>query len=124
MKLNLFTIATILGFATNTALASICTENSGICVCSGAFPSFTDGGPLRVQKVLVTKAPVSPCRMEGSIRIKMVLLRSMIRLILWWILALKVEVVRLGCLIFVLCEYFDGCRSSCWRSGCSSSDMM
>ena len=43
MKFSLFTIVTILGYTANTALASTCTESSGICVCSGACPSFTDG---------------------------------------------------------------------------------
>ena len=32
---------------TNNAMSSTCTESSGICVCSGECPSFTDGWAQR-----------------------------------------------------------------------------
>jgi len=42
MKLNLFAIVTLLGCASNAVLAFTCSEISGVCVCSGECPSFTN----------------------------------------------------------------------------------
>mmetsp|Transcript_29354 Transcript_29354/g.43137 ORF Transcript_29354/g.43137 Transcript_29354/m.43137 type:complete len:114 (-) Transcript_29354:210-551(-) len=42
MKLNLVALVTILGCTPNAVLASTCSESSGVCVCSGDCPSFTD----------------------------------------------------------------------------------
>mmetsp|Transcript_10135 Transcript_10135/g.16752 ORF Transcript_10135/g.16752 Transcript_10135/m.16752 type:complete len:128 (-) Transcript_10135:257-640(-) len=42
MKLNVLALVTILGCTTNAVLASTCTESSGVCVCSGDCPSFTN----------------------------------------------------------------------------------
>mmetsp|Transcript_16739 Transcript_16739/g.19367 ORF Transcript_16739/g.19367 Transcript_16739/m.19367 type:complete len:130 (+) Transcript_16739:262-651(+) len=43
MKLNLVALVTILGCTTNAQdIANTCTESSGVCVCSGSCPSFTD----------------------------------------------------------------------------------
>jgi len=40
--LNLFAIVSLLGCANNAVLASTCSEESGICVCLGECPSFTN----------------------------------------------------------------------------------
>mmetsp|Transcript_10134 Transcript_10134/g.16750 ORF Transcript_10134/g.16750 Transcript_10134/m.16750 type:complete len:127 (-) Transcript_10134:257-637(-) len=45
MKLNVLALVTILGCTTNAVLASTCTESSGVCVCSGDCPSFTNDWP-------------------------------------------------------------------------------
>jgi hypothetical protein len=44
MKLNLFVFALVilLGCTTSPVLASTCSESSGLCVCSGECPAFTN----------------------------------------------------------------------------------
>jgi len=43
MKFNLFALVTILSCTTNAVVRASCIESSGVCVCSGACPSFIAG---------------------------------------------------------------------------------
>ena len=47
MKINLLALVTIIGCATSTVRANTCVKSTGVCVCSGECPSFTDDWPNR-----------------------------------------------------------------------------
>jgi len=42
MKFNLFALVTILSCTTNAVVRASCMESTGVCVCSGECPSFTE----------------------------------------------------------------------------------
>ena len=60
MKLNLFAIVSLLGCANNAVLASTCSESSGMCVCSGDCPSFTNDWASQSSDI-ISKGAESTC---------------------------------------------------------------
>lgn len=60
MKLNLLAIVSLLGCANNAVLASTCSESSGVCVCSGECPPFTNDWASQSSDI-INKGAESTC---------------------------------------------------------------